>query len=59
MPPAVYRDVQRSSMAYDIENISLAILRSCNGNMRVKAQVKRRNDGSCMAIYLGMAMKMP
>ena len=59
MPPAVYRDVQRSTMAYDIGNISLAILRSCNGNMRVTAQVMRWNSGSCMAIYLGMAMKMP
>ena len=59
MPPAVYRYVQRSSMAYDVGNISLAILRSCNGNMRVTAEVMRRNGGSCMAIYLGMAMKMP
>ena len=59
MPPAVYQDVQRSSMVYDVENISLAILRSCNDNMRVTAQVMTRNSGSCMEIYLGMAMKMP
>ena len=60
MPPAVYRYVQRSSLAYDVEEhltSSLTIMQWQYDNDGTCHE--QRNGGSCMAIYLGMAMEMP